>query len=145
MYAIGFGVILEVVAAVATYVFAGPIAASFSTGEGGERIKDDLEILIKIFVVMYPFVAFGMFSSSMFQGVGKGMNALAVTILRSLVFTVIFAVAFVGMGWGLEGIWWGMNLGNIGGAIVAFTWARYHIATLETWGTGELEPDAKAE
>jgi putative MATE family efflux protein len=143
MYAIKLGLILEVVVAAATYVLAGPIAAAFSTGEGGERIVDDLEVLITVFVVQYPFITFGMFSSSMFQGVGKGMNALAVTILRTLVLTVAFALLLVvAFDAGLVGIWWGMNLGNIGGAIVAFAWARYFISGLDGLPKADLQMGA---
>ena len=137
---IGFGV--EAVIATATFALAGPIAAIFSTGEGGERIQGDLENLIRILAVHYPFVAFGMFSSSMFQGTGKGMYALAVTILRTIVLTLLFAVVLTQvMDMGLDGVWWGVNLGNTMGAMVAFVWAKVYIARLNGEGHAE-DPSA---
>jgi putative MATE family efflux protein len=90
-YSIRLGFTVELAISATTFALAGPIAAAFSTGEGGERIQDDLEGLIRILSIHYPVVAFGMFSSSMFQGTGKGMNALAVTLLRAVVLTLIFA------------------------------------------------------
>jgi putative MATE family efflux protein len=120
-YAIKMGFTVELVIAAATFLLAGPIAAVFSTGEGGERIEDDLANLIRILAFFYPFVAFGMFSSSMFQGTGKGMNALVVTLLRTVVFTLVLVLVLAyTLDLGLDGVWWGMVLGNIMGAIVAY-------------------------
>jgi putative MATE family efflux protein len=131
-YSIKMGFIVEMGIAAATFVLAGPIAAVFSTGEGGERIQSELEDLIRILAFFYPFVAFGMFSSSMFQGVGKGMNALVVTLLRTVVFTmVIVLVLAYPLNMDLPGVWWGMVLGNTMGAIVAFFWARYYLSQLK--------------
>jgi putative MATE family efflux protein len=130
-YAIRIGFTVEVVIAALTFLLAGPIAAVFSMGEGGDRIQDELEGLMRIMAFFYPFVAFGMFSSSMFQGTGKGMNALAVTILRTIVFTtaLVLVMAYP-LDMGLDGVWWGMVVGNSMGAIVAYTWARYYITHL---------------
>jgi Na+-driven multidrug efflux pump len=64
----------------------------------------------------------------MFQGVGKGMYALYVTVLRTIVFSVIFTLLFaIPLGMGLTGVWWGLSVGNIMGSVVAFSWARYLI------------------
>ena len=130
-YSIRMGFTVEVFIAAATFLLADPIAAVFSMGEGGERIQGELENLVRIQAFFYPAVAFGMFSSSMFQGVGKGMNALAVTLLRTVAFTLVFVVVMVYLlGMGLNGVWWGMVLGNTLGAAVAYAWARYYISHL---------------
>ena len=132
-YSIKMGFIVEVGIAAVTFVLAGPIAAVFSTGEGGERIQGELENLIRILAFFYPFVAFGMFSSAMIQGTGKGLNALVVTLLRTVVFTMaIVLVLAYAMDMDLNGVWWGMVLGNTMGAIVAFVWARYYLAHLNS-------------
>ncbi len=140
-YALKIGFLAEVPIAVVMYLVATPMARVFSTGEGGEAIVDPLTVLVQIMVVHFPFVAFGMFSSALFQGVGKGMNALVVTLLRTIVFTFIFAyVLAFPLGMGLAGVWWGIVMGNIGGAIVAFAWAKYYIAQLD--GVGPVEEPA---
>ena len=130
-YSIKIGFAVELAIAAATFALAGPIAAAFSTGEGGERIQGDLENLIRIIALHYPWVAFGMFSSSMFQGTGKGMYALAVTLLRTVVMTLALVLVLVYVvDLHLDGVWWGMVLGNSLGAMVAYLWARYYIAHL---------------
>jgi Na+-driven multidrug efflux pump len=130
-YSVRIGFSVELAVAAVVFVLAGPIAAVFSTGEGGERIQGELESLTRILVFFYPAVAFGMFSSSMFQGTGKGMYALTVTLLRTILFTVVavLLMAYV-MDMGLDGVWWGLVVGNTLGAVVAYVWARYYIAHL---------------
>ena len=140
-YALKIGFLAEVPIAVVMYLVATPIARIFSTGEGGEAIIDPMTVLVQIMVVHFPFVAFGMFSSALFQGTGKGVNALVVTLLRTIVFTFIFAyVLAIPLGMGLAGVWWGIVLGNIGGAIVAFVWAKHYITQLD--GVAPVEEPA---
>ncbi|CAD7767018.1 MAG: hypothetical protein DNFNHJIP_00424 [Candidatus Argoarchaeum ethanivorans] len=72
-----------------------------------------------------------MLSSSLFQGTGKGMTALLVTILRTLILTPLFAAVFAfNIGWGLVGIWWGLVAANAIAVTVAFVWARLYIRKL---------------
>jgi len=72
-----------------------------------------------------------MFSSALFQGTGKGMYALIVTILRTIILTPLFVWIFaVTFGWGLVGVWWGLLSGNIIGSLVAFTFARVYTKRL---------------
>ncbi len=131
-YAIKIGFLAEIPISVALYLGAPAIAKVFSTGEGGEALIGPLTVLVQIMVVHFPFVAFGMFSSALFQGTGKGTYALVVTLLRTIVFTIITAyVLALPFGMGLAGVWWGIAVGNIGGSIVAFTWAKYYIAHLD--------------
>ena len=141
LYAIRFGFTIEVIAAVATFLLAPQIAAVFSTGEGGDRIVGELESLIRISALQYPFVTFGMFSSSLFQGTGKGSYALAVTLLRTVVFTIAFALVLpYVLGLELTGVWWGVTLGNVFGALVAFAWARVYVAHLNGLPAVEHRP-----
>jgi Na+-driven multidrug efflux pump len=134
-YALKLGIVVEVVLSVAIFVFATQISAVFTSGPSGERIYDDLVLMLQILSWHFPFVAFGMFSSSMFQGTGKGVNALAVTILRTIVITgvVAYVLAFT-LDMGLVGIFWGISVGNVVGATIAFLWARSYISCL---GRGE--------
>ena len=116
---------------IVTFVFAPQIVAVFTQSEGAARIADDMIVFLRTIFLFYPAVAFGMFSSSMFQGTGRGINALIVTILRTLVLgpPVAWTLAVI-LDMGLVGIWWGMVLGNTIGAAVAFTWARIYIGGL---------------
>ncbi len=130
-YAVRLGFVIEIFVAASVFLLAPQIAAMFSTGEGGERIQDDIEGFLRIIVIFFPLTAFGMFSSALFQGTGKGMYALAVTIVRTVILVVMFAYLLsTVLGIGLTGVWWGMVIGNTGGSIIAFVWAKAYIARL---------------
>ena len=98
------------------------------------RIAHDLIVFVRTMCIYYPAAAFGILSSAMFQGVGKGIYSLAVTTVRTIVLVVpltyLFAISF---GLRLPGIWWGIVVGNTIGATLAFIWARYTIKRLSTY------------
>ncbi len=125
MYAIKIGVFIELVVAAVTYILAPQIAWLFTTAKEGIRIRPDLIAFLRITCVFYGGVPFGMLSSAMFQGIGKGTYSLIVTIIRTIVLTTSLAWLFaVGFHWQLVGVWWGIVVGNIIGSIIAFTWGR---------------------
>lgn len=130
-YALRFGLAFATVSAILTYIFAPQITAVFTRAEAAAHIADDLEHFFRTICIFYPAAAAGMFSSSMFQGTGKGLNALTVTIFRTIILTPPFMIMFASyLGWGLTGVWWGMVVANIMGSIAAFTWARWYISCL---------------
>ncbi len=140
-YAVRLGFVIELFVAASVFLLAPQIAAMFSTGEGGERIQDDIEGFLRIIVIFFPFTAFGMSSSALFQGTGKGMYALAVTIVRTVILAVTFAYLLsTVLGIGLTGVWWGMVIGNTGGSIIAFVWAKHYIARLNGEDTSKELP-----
>jgi len=131
LYAIKLGLMIETAIAVATFIFAPQIAAVFTQAEGAAHIASDLTIFLRIISLLYPTIAFGMLSSSVFQGTGRGVPALLVTALRTIVLTPLLAVVFAfNFGLGLEGIWWGFVAANVIGVTVAFSWARLYIQGL---------------
>lgn len=138
MYAIRLGLMIEAPAAVATFLLAPQIVLVFTWAEGAVRIADDLVLFLMITALIYPAVAFGPASSSMFQGTGKGLNALIVTTFRTVVLSpplaLLFALLF---GLGLPGVWWGLAGANVAGALVAFLWAKSYIRGLRN---GEPRP-----
>ena len=130
-YAIKIGFMIEVVIAAATFIFAPQIAAAFTYTEEAAYIAPDLITFLRVVSISYVTVPFGMLSSSLFQGTGKGMNALIVTVLRTIILTPLFSflLAF-NLCMGLNGIWWGLVAANAIGSAVAFTWARLYIGRL---------------
>jgi len=76
MYAIKLGFVIGTTVAIFTYVFAPWITLLFTHSQNSARIANDLTTFLKIITLFYPFATFGMFSSAMFQGIGKGMNSL---------------------------------------------------------------------
>jgi putative MATE family efflux protein len=134
LYATKIGLMIETVIGVATFILAPQIAAVFTQAAGAAHIAPELIIFFRIISLFYPTVSFGMLSSSLFQGTGKGMYALLVTILRTLILTPLFAALFAfNLEQGLVGVWWGLVAANIIGPAVAFTWARLYIRGLMKW------------
>ena len=130
-YALKIGVVIEVFIAIATWVLSPQITAMFTQAQGAARIADNLVIFLRIMCAFYPAVAFGMFSSSMFQGTGKGVNALIVTIIRTVLLRPALSVVFAFiLDMGLPGVWLGIVAGNTIGAAVAFLWAKAFIRSL---------------
>jgi len=131
LYAVKIGFLIEAAIAVATFIFAPQIASVFTQAEEAARIAPGLTTFLRIISFYHPTISFGMLSSSLFQGTGKGMNALIVTILRTLILTPLFTVVFgFNLGLGLVGIWWGLVAANAVGVTVAFSWARLYIRGL---------------
>ena len=132
MYAVRVGLLIEIVIALSTYALAPQITLLFTLSEDAARITQDLIIFLRIMCFYYPMVSFGMLSSAMFQGTGKGINALIVTIFRTIVLAAPLAYVFSSQAqMGLPGVWWGIVLGNITGASCAFLWAKIYIKGLK--------------
>ena len=133
IYAIKIGLLIEIILAIIIYLSAPIITASFTTAEESARIYDDLKNFIMIICVFYPGVPFGMFTSSMFQGTGKGLSALIVTLLRTIILTTFFTILFsVIFNFGINGVWWGLVLANLTGSFIAFMWGKIYINSLFT-------------
>ncbi|NQE45422.1 Multidrug resistance protein MdtK [ANME-1 cluster archaeon GoMg2] len=131
LYAIKIGIMIEIAIAVATFIFAPQIAAVFTQAEGAAHIASDLTIFLRIICLFYPTISFGMLSSSVFQGTGRAIPALLVTVLRTAILTPLFAAVFAfNLDLGLVGIWWGLVVANIIGVAVAYSWARLYIRGL---------------
>ncbi len=131
MHALKIGIIIEVVVGIAVFFLAPQITAVFTRAQGASRIASDLIVFLRIMCFFYPATAFGMFSSSMFQGVGKGINALIATIVRTVLLTLLFTTLFTFiLDMGLMGVWFGIVMGNTIGAVVAFLWAKSYIRRL---------------
>jgi len=131
MHALKIGIIIEVVVGIAVFFLAPQITAVFTRAQGASQIASDLIVFLRIMCFFYPATAFGMFSSSMFQGVGKGTNALIATIIRTVLLTLLFTALFaLILEMGLMGVWFGIVMGNTIGAVVAFLWAKSYIRGL---------------
>lgn len=138
MYALRLGVLVESVLAVGTFVFAAQITRVFTWSDQSTRLVDDLVLYLRVTWVVFPTAAFGMLSAGMFQGVGKGLYSLVMTLIRTLIFTVPAAwMCGVLLGRGLMGVWIGMAAGGLLSVPVAFGWAVFHMNKLIEHGQRE--------
>ena len=132
MHAIKIGIIIEAVIALFIFVFAPAITVLFTIAETSAHLAPDIIIFLRIACIFFPGIAFGMLSSSMFQGTGHGMNALIVTIFRSIILTLPFAwFLSITLDMGLPGAWWGLVAANCIGSSAAFIWAKIYIKKLQ--------------
>ncbi|MBN1861373.1 MAG: MATE family efflux transporter, partial [Candidatus Thermoplasmatota archaeon] len=136
MYALKIGIIIETSIGVATFVLAPVITAAFTQSADTARIGDDITTFLRIICIFYPATAFGMLSSSLFQGLGKGTYSLIATVFRTIVLIVPLAGTFaILLGWGLVGAWWGLVLANIIGGAITFIWAKSYVSRLQKKST----------
>jgi len=132
IYSVKFGLILEIIIAVSIFLLAPFITLIFTTGQGSEEIASDLEMFIKISCFFYPGAAFGIAASATFQGIGKGVNSLIATSLRTIILTPILASVFCCLFiFGLNGIWWGIVIANLLGSFISFVWVNFNISKLQ--------------
>ncbi len=130
-YSIKIGFIFEFIVMLIVMIFAAQIAGIFTTADASARLAPGLTVFFQISALFFPGVAWGMLSSSMFQGVGEGSKALTLTLLRTVILTPLLAVLFVfTLDMGLEGVWWGLVVANVIGSIVSYVWAKSYLKKL---------------
>jgi putative MATE family efflux protein len=127
-YALRNGFLIELILAAVVFLFASQITWIFTWSKEAEALVPELKRFLRILWVMLPTVPFGMLSSGMFQGAGKGMYALIATLIRTIVFTVPFAW-FLGvyLDLGLQGVWIGIAAAAVAYIPVVFGWARHFL------------------
>jgi len=128
LFALGIAVSVSVL----THMFANPIAAIFSYSRESTHLYPEIAAFITVMCFFYPCVAFGLVSSSVFQGVGRGPTSLFLTFMRSFVFVMIFAYTFaIVAGMGEQGVWRGIVAGEFAGGLLAYALARFYIMTID--------------
>jgi len=131
LYAAKVGLLIEITLAVIIFILAPLISIVFSTRPEDIVIRDDLTLFLQISCIFYPSASFGIATSAMFQGTGKGTYSLIATLLRTIVLTIAFALIFVLVfDTGIIGIWWAIVIGNLLGSVISFTWGNLYIRNL---------------
>ncbi|ACL16210.1 multi antimicrobial extrusion protein MatE [Methanosphaerula palustris E1-9c] len=130
-FSILLGLVIALCTSIITWLFSSQIASIFTYSVETAYLAPSIAAFLVVMCFFYPFLPPGMMSSSIFQGVGKGMTSFAITVLRELVFVIIFAWIFgFVLGFGELGIWWGITAGDILGCVVAYVWARTYFQRL---------------
>jgi Na+-driven multidrug efflux pump len=130
-YALKAGILVELVLSVIVISLAPQITWIFTWSEESEALVPELVKFLRILWILLPTAPFGMISSGLFQGTGKGVFALTATLIRTIVFTVPFAW-FLGiyLGEGLHGVWLGMAAAGLAYIPVVFGWASLYLRRL---------------
>ncbi|MDI3473116.1 MAG: hypothetical protein PWQ48_1397 [Thermotogaceae bacterium] len=131
VYAVKIGLLIGVGIMSIILIFSPYIAKIFTYSKGGSSIYNDLVVALRVMSLFLPGTPFGMFTSSMFQGIGQGFKSLLATILRTIVMQVVFSWFFVYiLNLGLLGVWLGIVLGNASSAFITFSWGRFVVKGL---------------
>ena len=131
LYAIRLGLAISLAATALVYLGAPFIAHAFTYSEDAAHLYPGLVAFLQTVCFFFPAVSFGIFSASLLQGFGRGMDSLVITLVRTIGMSVLFSYLFaVTFEWGIMGVWWGLVVGNTIGAFVGFAWARFYTKRL---------------
>ena len=130
-YAMKVSIVIGIIVAVLTNVFAGDIASVFASSGSSVRIAQELTSFLAWIVIYYPTMGVGVASTYVFQGIGKGITAMFQTIMRETGFTIFFAYLLaIVFGFGVWGAWMGIVLGEIVSNNITMVWADWEIKKL---------------
>jgi putative MATE family efflux protein len=131
LYGSKLSVAIALEIALITFIFDHSISYLFAYSEGGEHILSSMSDFLRVMVLIYPFAAIGIAASCLFQGVGKGLTALAINVMRSLLLICVFSY-ILGIVFDFKsiGVWWGVVLGDMLGGIIGFCIALLFTSTL---------------
>jgi putative MATE family efflux protein len=127
-YSIKLGFVVSITLGILIYVFSSQIATMFAYTSASADLAPQIAQAISVLTLFVLAIPHGIMSSMMFQGVGKGVYSLLITLLRSLILESIFAyiLCFI-FGWGVTGIYIGVILGCFVGGSVGYIWAKFFI------------------
>ena len=127
-YSIKLGFLLSICLAIVMVVFSSQIATLFSYTSSSAALASEIATAISTFSLFVLAIPHGMMSAMVFQGVGKGIYSLIITLLRALIVETVCAyiLCFI-FGWGVVGIYWGVILGCFLGGSAGYIWAKLFI------------------
>jgi putative MATE family efflux protein len=127
-YSIKLGTLIATITAVATFILAPYIAELFTYSPETAALSGLITEFLRVMAVFYIFVPIGSIAASIFQGVGRGIDSLMLTTIRELLLAVVFAyILAIPLGFGQQGVWWGIVIGNIIGSLIALIWSKLYI------------------
>jgi Na+-driven multidrug efflux pump len=130
-YAIKSGIIIEIIFGTIIFILAPNITHLFTWSDRSAVLYDDIVHFVRIMCFFYPAAVLGIFSGSIFQGVGKGIYAFIITLFRTIILVVPLAWIFgIIMNGNLTGVWFGILAGTWIGVLIAYGWVKVYIAKL---------------
>lgn len=119
---------ISVAVVVLILLFSPQIASLFAYTETSTYLAPQIANALSILGFFVLTAPLGIMSTMMFQGVGKGVYSLIITLFRSLIFDSLFAYLFCFIfGWGLNGIYAGVVFGSFIGGLFGYIGAKYFI------------------
>ena len=132
-YSVKLGIGIAVFTVLIIYIFAPYIATIFSYSSQSAFMEPSIAAFLRVMCLFLILVPLGISASSVFQGMGKGITSLILTVLRELIFILIFAYLLgILFKIGVPGVWWGIVIGAGIGCTIAYLWALRYIKGLKT-------------
>lgn len=140
-YSIKLGFAISILLGALMIIFSSQIATMFSYTQASASLSPQIATAISVLSLFVLAVPHGMMSSMMFQGVGRGVYSLLITLLRSLILESVFAYLFCFVfGWGLTGIYAGVVFGCFVGGTVGYIWAKLFIRRFKEISIKKYKP-----
>lgn len=139
-YSVTLGILIGVLTSTLTFLLAPWITLLFTYTPESVVLAEDFLVFFRTMCLFYPFVPLGMFSSSLFQGTGRGILSLFISFLRTLAYIVPLSLLLgVLLDLGATGVYLGIVLGNVLGGFTGVIWARAFIGKLVRLQNGDPE------
>lgn len=133
---LGFGI--AIIIGLFLYIFSGYIATIFAYSPQTAYLAPTIAAFLQVMFLFYIPIPLGITASAIFQGMGKGITSLVLTILRELVFIALFAYLFAFLfNFGSHGVWWGLVVGSGIGCSLAYIWANIYVNRMKRYFTPE--------
>lgn len=131
-YSLKLALICSIIICLILYIFAPQISYIFCYTSSSDSLMFELTQFLKIFT-LYIFPIFvGVMCISILDGAGKGFHSLTLGLIQSILLELAFAILFgYYFNEGSFGVYKGLIIGNILGAILAYTWISLFIKKTE--------------
>ncbi|QYZ78151.1 MATE family efflux transporter [Methanofollis formosanus] len=129
-YAVRLGVGIGVLMSVGVFLFAPQITLIFTYSEACAAIAPEIVAFLRTVCLFFPAVPLGVMAGAFFMASGRGTASLIVTSLGvGMVGGLAYLFGNV-MGLGVDGVWWGIVVGEVLGNAAGFLWMRHDLETL---------------
>ena len=119
-YGIISALIITIFSSALVYIFADQVVRFFTEDESIVIIAVNF---LQIFAFAYPFIAVGITTGRVLQGLGKGLPVLVITIVRVLGVSAPLALFFIFiMEKSVEWVWYSMMLSTVVAFVIGLTW-----------------------
>lgn len=140
-YAFKLGFVTTTAVGLLLSIFSGFVATVFTYSPETAYLAPEIAAFLQLMFLFYMPVPLGITASAVFQGIGKGITSLILTILRELAFIALFAYLFAFIfNFGSHGVWWGLVVGSGIGCTLAYVWANIYVNRLKKYF---IEPKVK--
>ena len=127
-----YSLIMGITVAILFIIFSDQLAYIFVLSTKDFQLVQGISEFIRYTALCIPFLAIGLPSTYLYQGLGWGLKGLFCTTLTEVIFTIpaTYLFAFT-LNYGLIGIWIGFIVGRGSSSIINFIFAKYSIRNLE--------------